>query len=119
MDAIIWALRCQECGRWFFLCRHCFHGQRYCGDPCRQQARRRQCRAAQATYLAKRQGRLRRAAATAASRARSALGAGPARPVADSNRSRCWLAAGDVGELLPAEATCARCGVRGRVNVWH
>ena len=62
MGDLVWALRCQECGRWFFLCRRCFRGQRYCGDPCRQQARRRQCRAAQATYLAKRQGRRHRAA---------------------------------------------------------
>jgi hypothetical protein len=109
---LLWAIDCQECGARFHLCRRCFRGQRYCSDPCRRQARRRQCRAAQERYLSKRQGRLRRAAAMAAYRGRVGVGDRSAEPGAESDRSSYRSAADSVRQQTPeavVEAFCARC----------
>lgn len=40
----------QDCGSVFFVCVRCDRGQRYCSSACRQAARRRQTRAANARY---------------------------------------------------------------------
>lgn len=101
------------------MCRECFHGERYCSDGCWKTARRRQCREAQARYLAKKQGRKRRAAATAAYRVREGPRNGAGAPGKNSNRSRYRLETGFVAKELPQEALCADCGVRGRVKVWR
>jgi len=115
----IWAIRCKECKCWFFLCRGCYHGQCYCCDHCRHVARRRQCAAAQAQYLNKLKGRKRRAAATAAYRARDPIGVHPEDPVARSNRSTYPPGNAFAGDRLPEEACCAHCGRRGPVRQWH
>lgn len=119
---VLWAIDCKECGSRFHLCRRCFRGQRYCSDTCRKQARRRQCRAAQARYLAKQEGRRCRAAATAAYRERNGVGDRAVEPVEESNRSSYRSSADFVRQQTPeapAEAFCARCGVMGRVQVWE
>lgn len=46
------------CGQMFFICPHCFRGQRYCSEVCRAQARRQQRRAANRRHQQSREGRL-------------------------------------------------------------
>jgi hypothetical protein len=118
VNARIWAIRCKECGGWFYLCRQCFHGQCYCSDSCRQTARRRQCKEAQARYLAKRAGKQRRAAAAASYRSRLKLGGGANRSGPKRNRSRYLAEPNFVRKALSDEACCAVCGVKGIVKVW-
>lgn len=36
------AIECRHCRHWFFLCRRCYHGERYCGKRCRKAARKAQ-----------------------------------------------------------------------------
>jgi hypothetical protein len=36
------AIECRWCGRWFYRCRRCYHGHRYCGKRCRKAARKAQ-----------------------------------------------------------------------------
>lgn len=38
------------CGRVFHICRHCYRGQRYCGNRCRREARRLQRQKANRRY---------------------------------------------------------------------
>ena len=47
-----------ECRALFFLCPECDRGQRYCSNPCRQQARLRQRRAANRRHQQSPEGRL-------------------------------------------------------------
>jgi len=118
----IWAICCKECKGWFFLCQGCFHGQRYCSAGCRREARRRQCRAAQKQYLTQLEARQRRAAASAAFRAKHVVSSGSTAAesaTVKSNRSTCRLALSCVADRLPNKACCARCGVRGHVKPWR
>ncbi len=46
------------CGIVFWICRSCDRGQRYCSNPCRLQARREQCRAANRRHQNSVEGRL-------------------------------------------------------------
>jgi hypothetical protein len=46
-------IECRGCGRWFFRCRRCYHGQRYCGKRCRKAARRDQTSAARKRHIDK------------------------------------------------------------------
>ena len=118
VSVCIWAIKCKECRRWFFLCKGCFSGQRYCSDACRKVARRCQCREAQATYIAKRKGKLRRAAAAVAFRERERLGAVPRPVAAIRNRSTCRFVARSEAERFPCKTCCERCGRRGSVREW-
>jgi hypothetical protein len=68
--------------------------------------------------LKKRKGKKRRAAATAAYRARGRARVVTTIASADSNRSTCPLAMVFEGDRLPEEACCAHCGRRGRVRMW-
>lgn len=47
-----------ECHAIFFICSHCYHGQRYCSDACRDQTRRRQLRQANRRHQRTTEGRL-------------------------------------------------------------
>jgi hypothetical protein len=114
----VWAIRCKECGRWFYLCKGCFHGQCYCSETCRRIARRRQCRAAQATYLDKHKGKVARASASAAFRQRCKRGLLP-RTITVRNRSSCLTRAGFEAQQLLREARCEGCGRRGPVRQWR
>lgn len=51
-------LICRRCSGPFELCRDCYRGQAYCGDACRQAARRDSIARAQRHYAASRRGRL-------------------------------------------------------------
>ena len=46
------------CGAVFWICRHCDRGHQYCGERCRQKARRQQLRAANRRHQQSREGRL-------------------------------------------------------------
>ena len=46
------------CGAMFYICRSCYRGQVYCGDRCRQKARRQQKRRANRRHQQSREGRL-------------------------------------------------------------
>jgi hypothetical protein len=50
--------RSQGCQTVFWICRHCDRGQRYCSAPCRTEARRQQCRAANRRHQRSPEGRL-------------------------------------------------------------
>lgn len=51
MPEVVLVLRqCRSCTAIFYVCRHCYRGQRYCGDACRKQARLEQRRAANKRY---------------------------------------------------------------------
>jgi hypothetical protein len=56
------------------VCVRHFHGQRYCSEVCREQARREQKRKAQEKYLKKLKGKKSRANASASYRLRKAKG---------------------------------------------
>ena len=47
-----------DCGAVFWICRHCDRGHRYCGERCRQKARRQQRRDANQRHQQSREGRL-------------------------------------------------------------
>jgi hypothetical protein len=113
MQEKIWAIRCKECGAWFFLCRRCYRGQRYCSGECRKEARRRQCRAAQVKYRAKLQGKKKCAAAAKAYRRRPPN----INSQSSDNRHRssfCQSALAMV-EKLPKVAFCGCCRCFGPV----
>ncbi len=46
------------CGAIFYICRSCYRGQAYCGDRCRQKARREQLRRATQRYQQSEEARL-------------------------------------------------------------
>jgi hypothetical protein len=115
----VWAIKCKECRRWFFLCQGCFHGQRYCSAACRGTARRRQCREAQRRYMGQRAGRLRQAAAAAAYRERDRRGGAPGAVFDLRHRSTYRSPAPLAAQRLPAEACCQRCGQVGPVRAWQ
>lgn len=50
--------RGEACRSAFFVCRRCDRGQRYCGERCRQKARREQRRAANRRHQRSPEGRL-------------------------------------------------------------
>ena len=52
---------CAHCDRQVVICRHCDHGNRYCGRDCAQAARRASRRAAGARYQRSRPGRMKHA----------------------------------------------------------
>lgn len=49
--------QCRRCGLIFYLCRSCWRGQAYCGDPCRLAARGEKHREAQHRYRQTEKGR--------------------------------------------------------------
>lgn len=49
---------CRWCGQIFFVCQRCDFGRRYCGEPCRRKARKRDVRRAQRKYAGRPKGRL-------------------------------------------------------------
>lgn len=51
-------LICRRCSGKFELCRSCYRGQAYCGDACRQAARRDSIVRARGRYASSRRGRL-------------------------------------------------------------
>jgi hypothetical protein len=57
---LLLAIRCRgpNCCATFFICRHCYRGQCYCGAACRARSRLRQRRAANARYQRSEAGRL-------------------------------------------------------------
>jgi hypothetical protein len=67
----------------------------------------------------KKQGRLRRAAATAAQRSGQAHRRRLQEATAESNRSTYRPETPVEGEEHPKEACCGRCGVRGEVKPWR
>ena len=71
MDRIV-GLECSArgCGRWFWRCRWCYRGQRYCSEQCREQGYRERTRIRQRRYGRRPEVRRRRAAASARYRAR-------------------------------------------------
>ena len=48
---VLVAIECRRCDEPFELCLCCYRGQAYCGDECRDQARKEQKRRARADYL--------------------------------------------------------------------
>jgi len=50
--------RREGCGRWFYLCRSCDRGHRYCSDSCRRQARKKTLLDARRKYARSWRGRL-------------------------------------------------------------
>lgn len=112
------SLRVVECSRGgceqvLVLCRRCYRGQKYCGEKCRQLVRREQCRRAQARYLDRLSGRLRRAAAAAACRRRredDGSSKVSARFVIDQPLQPSVAPA----YSWPCLARCSRCGRPGR-----
>lgn len=57
-SVILLAIRCRDCQATFFLCRHCYRGQCYCGFACRARSRLQQRRAANARHQQTEAGRL-------------------------------------------------------------
>jgi hypothetical protein len=51
-------ITCKECRALFFICRSCYRGHCYCGDTCRDNARRRQLQEANRRYQQSKEGRL-------------------------------------------------------------
>ena len=49
---------CRWCGQIFFVCQRCDFGRRYCGEPCRRKARKRDVRRARRKYAGSPKGRL-------------------------------------------------------------
>jgi len=49
--------KADNCGRLFFICPHCYRGQRYCSESCRLKSRAEQLRTAQRRYLQSPEGR--------------------------------------------------------------
>lgn len=49
---------CKECRALFFICPSCYRGHCYCGDVCRDKARRRQLREANRRHQQSKEGRL-------------------------------------------------------------
>ena len=43
-------IRCRWCGQIFYVCQHCWRGQAYCSDVCRQSSQRQSRRRAQQNY---------------------------------------------------------------------
>lgn len=119
-DVELVGLHCRWCGASFAICRSCYHGQAYCKDECRSQARREQCVRAQRKYLSglREKERRRDAAARAlAYRQRRSEGLEP-RPrcvfvIDQSSQSARSMA------LITAKPTrCLICGQRGKVVRW-
>jgi len=50
-------IQCKRCGLIFYMCRRCWRGHAYCGDPCRLAARLENHRAAQRLYRQTAKGR--------------------------------------------------------------
>ena len=46
-----------DCGRVFWICRHCYRGHKYCSDRCRQKTRGQQIRAAKRKHQKSPEGR--------------------------------------------------------------
>jgi hypothetical protein len=59
-EVVLYQGRCGEpsCQSIFYICRHCYRGQRYCSPACRTQARRQQRRCANRRYQQSAEGRL-------------------------------------------------------------
>jgi hypothetical protein len=113
----------------FFICSHCYRGQRYCSDTCRAQARRQQRRAANGRHQRSEEGRLdhrdrqrayrqRRAAGVTdqSSGARVAYGMMAVPPAAALVVERRRL----YESPMPGSVVCRFCGRRGRwVQMFH
>ena len=59
-EVVLRQLSCRwpGCGLVFYICNSCYRGHRYCGDRCRQKARREQRRRANQRHQQSREGRL-------------------------------------------------------------
>ena len=49
-EVLLKEVRCKYCGRVFYVCRRCWHGQVYCGKRCRKICQREMHREAQRNY---------------------------------------------------------------------
>lgn len=110
------------CGRRFFICSHCYRGQRYCSDRCRVQARRQQRRSANRRHQQSAEGRLDHRDRQRAYRCRRAAG------VTDQSSGApvdCVMMAMPQAALVverrrryespqPGSVVCRFCGRRGR-----
>lgn len=52
-------IRCKWCGQIFYVCQHCWRGQAYCRDLCRQASQRQSRRLAQQKYRRTKKGKRR------------------------------------------------------------
>ena len=52
-------IRCKWCGQIFYVCQHCWRGQAYCSDVCRQSSQRQSRRRAQQKYRRTEKGKRR------------------------------------------------------------
>ena len=109
-------LTCRRCGGAFGVCRSCYHGQRYCSERCRKDARREQCCQAQKRYMAKRTQRL--AAAKAAVAYRERIKSGKQVVLKQNVIDQRLDGDGKTGHKEHAVTHCVRCGRRGQVARW-
>ena len=113
-------IRCGWCHLIFYLCRPCWRGHRYCSDPCRLAAKRKQRREAQRIYRQTPQGK--KAHCYAENRRRDRLRKKNQRNMDDATTTRlpAWcmrllLATGK--RILPLQTTtcCHFCGSCGQI----
>ena len=113
-------IRCSWCHLIFYLCRPCWRGHRYCSDPCRLAAKRKQRREAQRIYRQTPQGK--KAHCYAENRRRDRLRKKNQRNMDDATTTRlpAWcmrllLATGK--RILPLQTTtcCHFCGSCGQI----
>lgn len=113
-------IRCGWCHLIFNVCRTCWRGQRYCGDPCRLAAKRKQRRKAQRIYRQTSKGK--KAHCYAENRRRHRLRKKNQRNMDDATTTRrppwyIWLLWGIAQRILNAYKTprCHFCRAFGQI----
>jgi hypothetical protein len=106
-----------ECRALFFLCSHCDRGHRYCGDRCRQQARREQRQRANRRHQQSPEGKLDHRDRQRRHRARKTAGRRAPNPVTDQGSFPVSFPArlpSEPSNTQPPQLRCRICGRTGR-----
>jgi hypothetical protein len=109
-DTLLIQIKCRTCLLIFYLCRSCYRGHAYCGEPCRKIAKRNAHRIAQSKYRTSEKGRKANRNAERKRRIKK-----NEKSVADRgsiSSSTCVIIA---PLTLPGEVRCRFCGISGRV----
>jgi hypothetical protein len=109
-DILLIQIKCRTCLLIFYLCRSCYRGHVYCGEPCRKIAKRDAHRIAQSKYRTSEKGRKANRIAQRRRRIKKNK-----KNVADRGSISSFTCAIMHPLTLPGEIKCRFCGISGRV----
>lgn len=109
-DILLIQIKCRTCLLIFYLCRSCYRGHVYCGEPCRKIAKRDAHQIAQSKYRTSEKGRKANRIRQRRMRIKK-----NEKSVADRGSISSFTCAIIVPLTLPGEVVCRFCGISGRV----